>query len=478
MLRLFFGTLIVSLSILYSNVRDTFAADIIFVPSSGTITSDSFTVDVYVSGNTQPINGVSAAVSFPTTQLSVASISKAGSIINLWAEEPSYSNTAGTVRFEGVILNPGFSGARGKVGSIRFIKKPGSQGQSVIRISSGSVLANDGKATNVTRTLGSGSFTLVQATTAPVVPTAPQTPVPASGITPLITSTTHPKEDAWYNNSVPSFMWRLPSGVSAVRLGYSASESTIPGKVYTPAIAEKALEALEDGEYWFAAQFKSGSVWGPVARYAVRIDTTPPLNFSVLQQGTSLIFTTTDESSGIDHYEVVVDDTPPVLLQALTASPYDLSAYPGEHTVKVTAVDRAGNRTQAPELRFALPKTTNEIVVEPTPLATARELFGQKTVLYGGLALLAALIFSIIWFAIIRFAVLRTKMRRDLASLEQTLQDDFLTLREHLELNAGHISPRSKVKAVTEKMFKNSKDTIELIERDITHKIENLRKRL
>lgn len=474
MFRLFFAAFIISLSIGCSHATNIFAADIVLTPSSGTITNDSFTVDVYVSGNTQPINAVSAAISFPTDQLSIVSISKAGSIIALWAEEPSYSNAVGTARFEGVILNPGFSGARGKVVSIRFAKK--TTGQSTIRLTAGSVLANDGMATNVLQNLGSATFTL--AATAVLVP---QTTTPAAVVSvdaPVITSTTHALQESWYSNDTPTFAWNVPSGVSAVRLGYSASENTIPSKVYTPAISEKTLGPLDEGTYWFAAQFKIGANWGTVARYVVQIDTTAPADFTATQSGTMLTFSTTDTLSGIDHYEVVVDGLAPVVVAGDTATLYDLSAFPGQHTVHVSAVDRAGNKTQTPEVLVTLPSVTSDIAVRSSLFTTIANTFGQKTALYGGSALFAAIIFSIMWFAIIRFAVLRKKMRRDLASLEQTLQDDFLTLREHLELNADHISPRSKVKAVTEKMFKNSKDTIELIERDITHKIENLRKRL
>lgn len=455
------------------------SANITLSPSSGTFSGSTFSVDIYVSGNTQAINAVSATVSFPTASVSATSVSKTGSILGLWAEEPSISNTAGTVRVEGVILNPGFSGTSGKIATIRFARKGQASGPITIRVASGSVLANDGQGTNVTGTLGSGSFTLAQAV---VVPTPVPTPTttPASSSTPIITSATHPLEEVWYTNTVPVFTWSLPSDVSAVRLGYSASENTIPGKVYTPAIKEKGLEALSDGQYWFAAQFKSGTVWGPVARYRVQIDTSAPAGFAVAQNGTVLTFSTTDDGSGIDHYEVVVDGAAPVIIAVSEAgTSYDLAlAGSGEHKVIVKAVDRAGNSTSAPEIVITIPSAIDDIILTPSLFDTLSTTLGRQVALYGGLALLVALIVSIVWFAVIRFIVLRKKMRHDLASLEQTLQDDFSTLREHLDLSSNHVSARSKAKPVMDKMLKNSKETIDLVERDITHKIENLRKRL
>ncbi|TXI10815.1 MAG: hypothetical protein E6Q68_07445, partial [Polynucleobacter sp.] len=134
-----------------------FAADLTLTPSVGQFeVGQSFTVDVYVTNNTQAINAVSGTLTFPTDTLSVRSISKDGTIIKLWAEEPTFSNTSGSAKFEGVILNPGFSGPRGKVISLSFSAKKA--GNANVIFSNGQVLANDGQATNVVGSLGSGSY--------------------------------------------------------------------------------------------------------------------------------------------------------------------------------------------------------------------------------------------------------------------------------------------------------------------------------
>ncbi len=453
------------------------AANISFSPSTGTVGTSGFTVDVYVTNNTQPINAVSGVVAFPADQLSVASISKTGSIISIWAEEPSFSNTAGSVRFEGVILNPGFSGIQGKVLSIRFAKKPQStESQAIVRLTAGSVLANDGLATNTLGTLGTARLTLVQS--APQVIQAPQT-TPAATLT--LFSDTHPDSVGWYSNNKPSFSWQLPEGVSpnAVRLGFGKSEEVSPIRSYTPPIFERRLDELADGVYYFAAQARVGSSWTPVTRTRFQIDSTPPEPFTISGDATKIAFATTDNLSGIARYEVSINGQTPVPLVETTNSyelPTDLPA--GESIVVVKAYDNAGNATEASIAITITPKPLEQIVVSTPSLDRLPFGLTSDQILYVLLGTLIVLTIAIIWYAVIRFSLLRAKMRHELTHISETLRDDFVTLREHLDLHAVHIPPRSKVRTELEKVFKNSQDTIELVERDIGHKIDVLKKKL
>ena len=109
---------------LFSTVSTALAANIVLSPANvSTKVGKTFSIDVLVNNNKDPINAVSGLISFPADVLSVSSISKGGSFITLWAEEPTFSNAAGTVNFEGVALNPGFSGQTGKVVTITFKSK-------------------------------------------------------------------------------------------------------------------------------------------------------------------------------------------------------------------------------------------------------------------------------------------------------------------------------------------------------------------
>ncbi len=152
------------------------SANTLFIsPSSDTYrVGQTFSVRIMVGSSAQAVNAVSAVLSFPNDKLQVTSISKIGSILNLWVEEPSFSNTAGTVSLEGVVPNPGFTGSNGPVVTINF--RAIETGTATLRFSSGSLLANDGYGTNILRTRGTASYT-ISATPPPPTSTVEEPPV-------------------------------------------------------------------------------------------------------------------------------------------------------------------------------------------------------------------------------------------------------------------------------------------------------------
>lgn len=135
------------------------AATLSFSPASGPHpVGSSFTVGVYVGTVDQAMNAASGVISFPKDMLEIISVSKSGSIFTIWAEEPVFSNNDGTVSFEGLVPNPGFMGSSGKILTMTFRVR--SVGSSIIRFSSSSALANDGKGTNILAGVGTAQFTL------------------------------------------------------------------------------------------------------------------------------------------------------------------------------------------------------------------------------------------------------------------------------------------------------------------------------
>jgi hypothetical protein len=102
-----------------------------------------------------PINAVGGTITFPPEALNVVSTSRITSIIDLWAEEPSYSNTNGTLHFSGGIL--GGRGSEGIQGTLIVVNfNVINEGKMTLTLENGQILANDGKGTNVI----SGSKTL------------------------------------------------------------------------------------------------------------------------------------------------------------------------------------------------------------------------------------------------------------------------------------------------------------------------------
>jgi hypothetical protein len=130
------------------SVSETFAASLTLSPATGKYyVGDTIVVGVHVQSSEQEMNAVSGVLSFPVDSLEVASLSKLGSVISLWVQEPSFSNTKGEVNFEGIVLSPGYKGAQGKILTVAFkVKK---EGEGALGFSSGSILANDGSGTNI-----------------------------------------------------------------------------------------------------------------------------------------------------------------------------------------------------------------------------------------------------------------------------------------------------------------------------------------
>ncbi|MFA7285709.1 MAG: hypothetical protein WC011_02585 [Candidatus Paceibacterota bacterium] len=115
---------------------------------------DRLTIFLRVNSTDQSINAVSGVVSFPENLLRAVSASKESSIINLWTGEPKI--TRGQISFEGVILNPGFSGNNGLVLKIVFEAK--TKGVANLNFTEGSILANDGLGSNVLADLSGTSI--------------------------------------------------------------------------------------------------------------------------------------------------------------------------------------------------------------------------------------------------------------------------------------------------------------------------------
>ena len=147
------------LGLFFALPTSAFAATLGFSPSTVSRTVGStFSIALHVSSADKAMNAASGVVSFPIDKLEVVSISKINSVMNLWVEEPTFSNAKGTVNFEGIALNPGYIGSQGTILSVIFRTK--SAGQANIRFTSGSVLANDGVGTNILDGLGTANISI------------------------------------------------------------------------------------------------------------------------------------------------------------------------------------------------------------------------------------------------------------------------------------------------------------------------------
>ncbi len=321
------------------------AASFNFYPPSGSYgTGKIFSVNVNVESNDQTINAASGVVSFPPDRLEVVSVSKQGSIFSLWPTEPSFSNSQGTVSFEGIVPNPGYIGTNGKVLAITF--KARGSGSANISFSSGLVLANDGAGTDVLDGPSVAVYTLSNEVLT----------VNSNAL--KISSLTHFDQEKWYISNDVEFSWELPDGALEVITGIGRSASVVPSVSYIKLISKKKVENIPDGINYFAVQVRTINGWGPVSRFRVNIDKTPPKPFSItfphgakgLDPQPVVLFNTADNESGISHYEVKVGNDGEPLRNAPQAlsNPYVLPARaPGNYKLLVTAIDNAGNTESA-----------------------------------------------------------------------------------------------------------------------------------
>ncbi len=332
---------------------DANAATLYFSPSSGSHSiGGSFSVSVFVSSSDQAMNAASGIISFPPEKLQVLSISKIGSIMSLWVQEPSFSNAAGTINLEGVVLNPGFTGSSGKVITITFKVK--SAGPTPLNFTSGSVLANDGNGTNILTSLGSAEFTLDVSGTTNEEADQATTPSDRTGasLAPQVTSQTHPDPTAWYANSSPQFSWSLPNDATAVSFAVTKNPGSNPGTLSDGIVSTKKYDAMDNGIWYFHLRLKNKNGWGDISHFKFQIDAERPALTIEIEDPSDLTEPTrrfltkaTDAPSGIDGYKIGIDsaDLTPWKDEKGTHIYETPALSPGDHRVTIKAYDKAGN---------------------------------------------------------------------------------------------------------------------------------------
>ena len=359
---------LVSIICIFVSIDTLHAANLVMSPSSvATKVGKTFSVDLIVNNNVDAINAVSALITYPSDSLRVISMSKKDSFITLWAEEPSFSNEKGTLSLEGVALNPGFNKATGKVISVTF--KAIQAGNVNISVKSGSVLANDGNATDVLKTTGAAFVYINEGEEAapPVVPVK-------ETVVPVITSPTHPDGTAWYSRRDVSFEWKIPEGVTAVRTGYSNKEDEAPTKLYDPPVTSRSFSVDTDGVMYMAVQFRNKSGWGAVSRYRFQVDSQAPESLKVsfpdgsvtTNQTPAMLILAQDELSGIAKFALSIDNAQAIDFPLDASNIYHLlKQNAGNHTVSINAIDNAGNVSTV-SIDFTIQTISPPVITEYT----------------------------------------------------------------------------------------------------------------
>lgn len=363
-------------------------ASLYLAPSSGSFSlGETFSVTVYVNSSEQAMNAVSGAITFPKNNIEVTSISKNGSIISIWVQEPSFSNSSGIVNFEGIVLNPGFVGSGGKTITINF-KVKNSGGASLI-FTAGSILANDGLGTNILTSMGGATFTLGEAPTVTLPPEDPSLPTATTAVPPAprVVSNTHPDQNKWYSHNNPLFEWLISSDITGVSVVPHQKADANPGPISDGLIKTVIYQSLEDGIWYLHIKLKNDNGWGPTTHFRFQIDTQKPDHFEITETVREdltdpiieYLVDASDEISGIDHYEIQVDDLDSVIWEDDGSHFLQTPILkPGEHAIEIKAVDKAGNYLVK----------SSKVLVEPLdpPIFTSypRELtMGEELIIKG-----------------------------------------------------------------------------------------------
>lgn len=339
-------------------------AEVSFSPRSGSFEEGStFQVPILVNTKNRSINGLEIRVNFDSSKLSIINQTGGISIIGVWVEPPKYDNTRGIASYIGVIPG-GMITQSGLVGTITFLAK--ATGVASVSITSNSkVLLNDGLGTEAITNFGRANYTIL--TKAP------------EGV--QIFSETHPVQSDWHTNNSPIVSWIKDVGVNGFSFEIDNKPNTVPDNVVDTEDSTTSFNNLSDGLSYFHIKAIKDNVWGATGHFLVRIDTVPPARFTpeidylvaaiIFTDRTLVSFFTTDNLSGVDHYEVGIIDKnqplteSPVFVQA--ESPFQVPLQTdGRLEVIVRAVDHAGNvrdESVAVEAPFFLTKFISEYIV-------------------------------------------------------------------------------------------------------------------
>lgn len=440
------------------------AADVLLSPSTGSYSvGQTFTAVVRVAPGGVSVNAVEASLKFDPKLLSVVGVSKEGSVFSLWTTEPAFSNTAGTITFGGGSPSP-FT-AQSNLVTITF--RTVAEGSAPVTFSKASVLAFDGRGTDVFKNSTGGTFAVAASATPPPPATPPPTPTP----TPTTPRTDEDGEDdsnsaiifgdpprppeigsqvfldpeVWYRQTDGLFNWTLPFDVDAVAIEIATSSENVPSKnknaIYDPAVEEFVITKglVVDGEQFLSVQYRNQVGWGGVLNRKLRIDSTPPEQFAIkVQPGANpaafplLMFEAVDVTSGIQEYEMTIADKEPIKVTPDEAKlGYMLGELEdGTYTVKVIAYDKAGNERES---SVAVLITSGWI--KPAVEEDTTSLFDYLTpvnLLIAFLVVIVGLMTVYIWYEKKQIRFKEEKLRKETREIQDQMEKIFSALRDEI----------------------------------------------
>lgn len=477
-------------TLLFCGVASVDAASLAVSPASGSA-SVGGTINVILSAasDATALNAVSGTLSFPSNVLEVVSLSKSQSMLSLWVKDPTFSNVAGTIQFEGVVPNPGYIGTDGRVLMVTFKVK--AAGTANLSYTAGSILANDGDGTEVLTSKSGATYTLVPgAVPAPTTTTPPDTTAPTKTtapdeVVPQVSSETHP-DGTWSRLTAGTFNFVIPNTVTALRLLADSKATTVPTVTYVPPVTTRDIKDLPEGVSYFHVQYKTATGWGQVVHYKLQIDTTAPTTFTIREVTPGVFtFVSNDALSGIARYDIQIDGG---AVNAFTDDGSHTftapSLTPGQHTLLVRAVDAAGNTTDS-TLTFT---TVAAEVVPPPPPVAAPALSDSILLTKGTFAItilsvvtpLIALVLLLAWLLYLAWRTLggiKRKIDLEIAEARTAVHQSFMVMRTEFAQDVEVLRKASVKRKLTReesKILKHLQGTLDTAESAIAKEITDI----
>lgn len=467
------------------------AADLSLSPATGSVgIGETISVQVTLNPFSESVNAADGTISFDKNILSVENVSKDGSAFSLWTSDPTYSNAAGTVEFSGG--SPAGFTVQKKIITIVFKGK--AAGSAKISFAKGSVLAADGKGTDVYKT-GNGA-TIAVANIAPkeieesepAASTSDSETETATPLAPIIASLSHPKPESWYGTSTVVFSWQLYSDITSIRTLLSDKDNDIPKiALKGRATTTVTVEGAKDGVSYFYAQFKNEAGWGEVGKIKIQVDTVPPTEFDVsLQEAgesgvAKFAFKSEDVLSGMDRYEIAISTSTPVVIKAQDVSDGTYPVPPqggGEKEVTIRAYDKAGN-VRAVTKTLTLPavvKASSKAVAEEVPPPVSPWGFQLFFILF----LMAAISAMIAWTMYGRKIAQKEKVEllRMVVELRDKNDRIFSAMREEFEQMVNNLNKKPQLTPEERNLLEEIKEVLDFSEEIVDTGLEDLKKKV
>lgn len=192
-------------------------------------------------------------------------------------------------------------------------------------------------------------------TPTPTQNTTTNTPTPTNSLVKVqenlpkevsISSQTHPNQEKWYNNNLVKLNCIKEPDV--IEFSYVVDEysDTVPDTIPETSNSLIEINLPKEGINYFHVRARNNNGWGPVSRYKIKLDLTPPEKFipSIkrdYETGTNfLLFNTKDNFSEIIKYKIYINNE---LIEETKNNQIEIPKNTILTNVKIEAFDEADN---------------------------------------------------------------------------------------------------------------------------------------